>query len=601
MRGASIRIGQRDVWPAAGLIDAGGDAIRIKPRNMDVLMYLADRQGTVVSSGELLDAIWRAPMSDHAVHKAIADLRKALADDARNPSYIRTVPRRGYCLIADVRGATDNGSSVAVEEPSLAVLPFADVGPGGNYLGEGIAEAVSEMLARVEGIRVASPAVTRRFTSQEVEPDAAGRVLRVANVLCGRVLKTEHEILVSVWLHRTDDSALLWSCDFQGVPSDVFTFQDDIAIGIANALKIELTPTDPARSMDLGTDNVRAYEAYLLGRHEHAKHTVRSIRNAIAYLETAIELDPDFARAYGRLFECHWHLIMNSRVPDGGQLVPIAERYLDQAVARGYEHPSPPVFLKEAMHPERTPTPRHNAERALKQILRCDSEWKHYEYHLLSNCLCEVGLFEAAAEYEERYNELTRYQHGERPYRDTCLSELWGATGRFDAIIELWTRAIELHDEPSSRAARSAAFSRTSRHDLAATDLEAIARVWPHSYAQFYDLYWRRDLDAAEHAYARLVTRENLDPKIRFWSQFLMGDVEGGLDTLVDFVRDSNGVPRIRAVLRWMLPPDIVETVENHPRFMRIAVDRGLTDDWRAELIVRVNEAVPITGILVQV
>src|SRR5690606_6769763 len=78
--------------------------VKVTPRSMDVLIYLADNSGIVISPDELLGHFWHGTMpSDHAVHKAIAELRAALGDDAHNPAYIKTFPKRGYALIADTR------------------------------------------------------------------------------------------------------------------------------------------------------------------------------------------------------------------------------------------------------------------------------------------------------------------------------------------------------------------------------------------------------------------------------------------------------------------------------------------------------------------
>jgi len=78
--------------------------VKIPPRSMDVLMMLIEHAGEVVSSEELLDRFWAASVtSDHAVHKVIASLRSALGDSASEPRYIKTLPKRGYMLIAAVQ------------------------------------------------------------------------------------------------------------------------------------------------------------------------------------------------------------------------------------------------------------------------------------------------------------------------------------------------------------------------------------------------------------------------------------------------------------------------------------------------------------------
>lgn len=80
---------------------------KVTPRSMDVLRLLIKNAGNVVAPAEFLNTIWRTPIAtDHAVHKAIAELRSALEDDAHHPRYIKTVPKRGYALIAEVCEAT---------------------------------------------------------------------------------------------------------------------------------------------------------------------------------------------------------------------------------------------------------------------------------------------------------------------------------------------------------------------------------------------------------------------------------------------------------------------------------------------------------------
>ena len=103
----NFRIGSFIVDPRACTLQNGGAEIRLGPRCMDVLVYLAERPGEAVSNETLRDAFWRGAISaPNAVHKAVTELREALADDAREPRYIETLPRRGYRLIAPVAKLT---------------------------------------------------------------------------------------------------------------------------------------------------------------------------------------------------------------------------------------------------------------------------------------------------------------------------------------------------------------------------------------------------------------------------------------------------------------------------------------------------------------
>ena len=117
-----LQIGDWDVCASTCTLIARHDAaeIKITPRSMDVLIHLATHAGDVVSAGELLDEFWPSTVaSDHAVHKVIAELRSALGDDAHNPKYIRTVPKRGYSLVAQV---TPAATARSPRPPGLASL-----------------------------------------------------------------------------------------------------------------------------------------------------------------------------------------------------------------------------------------------------------------------------------------------------------------------------------------------------------------------------------------------------------------------------------------------------------------------------------------------
>jgi hypothetical protein len=77
---------------------------------MQVLVYLAERPGAMVSRRELFDVVWATEfVSDNALTHAVAEIRKSLGDNARTPTYIETVQRRGYRLIAPVRGLEPGG------------------------------------------------------------------------------------------------------------------------------------------------------------------------------------------------------------------------------------------------------------------------------------------------------------------------------------------------------------------------------------------------------------------------------------------------------------------------------------------------------------
>lgn len=99
-----VKIGDWIVRADSNSLSSDGVTRTIQPLSMDILLYLAERQGTVVPAQELLDAFWaNRVVGDDAVHRRIADLRRNLGDDSKNPAYIETLSKRGYRLVADVK------------------------------------------------------------------------------------------------------------------------------------------------------------------------------------------------------------------------------------------------------------------------------------------------------------------------------------------------------------------------------------------------------------------------------------------------------------------------------------------------------------------
>src|SRR5215471_709041 len=98
-----LRVGDWCVSPAAGQISRNGETVRLEMRTMRVLVCLAEHAGDVVSIDDLLDAAWAGVnVSPDSVYQAVASLRRLLGDDPKQPSYIATVPRLGYQMVAKV-------------------------------------------------------------------------------------------------------------------------------------------------------------------------------------------------------------------------------------------------------------------------------------------------------------------------------------------------------------------------------------------------------------------------------------------------------------------------------------------------------------------
>jgi transcriptional activator of cad operon len=123
-----LRIGDWRVNPSSGELSRSGETTRLEARTMRLLLCLAERSGEVVSIEELLDRAWSGvTVSSESVYQAVASLRRLLGDDPKRPTYIATVPRLGYRMLATVGPWTDTIDSQT--GPAAATLPKT-AGPG---------------------------------------------------------------------------------------------------------------------------------------------------------------------------------------------------------------------------------------------------------------------------------------------------------------------------------------------------------------------------------------------------------------------------------------------------------------------------------------
>src|SRR5580658_1887134 len=98
-----LRIGEWRVNPASLEISRDGETARVEARTMRLLLCLAENAGEVVSIDELLNQVWsEVTVTPDSVYQAVASLRRLLGDDPKQPTYIATVPRLGYRMVATV-------------------------------------------------------------------------------------------------------------------------------------------------------------------------------------------------------------------------------------------------------------------------------------------------------------------------------------------------------------------------------------------------------------------------------------------------------------------------------------------------------------------
>jgi serine/threonine-protein kinase len=195
----------------------------------------------------------------------------------------------------------------AASESSVAVLPFANLSPEreNDYFSDGMTEELTNALAQVPGLRVASRTSAFAFKGKQLDVGDIGARLGVRSIVEGSVRKVGNRIRITAQLIDTTSGYHVWSQTYDRTLADVFTMQQEISQAIVGALPLKAGSIAPPVITRQGTQNLEAYTLYLRGRHFALKRTCDALAIAIEYFEQAIELDPNYALAYSGVGECY--------------------------------------------------------------------------------------------------------------------------------------------------------------------------------------------------------------------------------------------------------------------------------------------------------
>ena len=337
----------------------GPERVAIPPKPYDMLRYLVENPGRLVTHDELLEKLWpEIYVNPELIRKYILDIRKILGDRPDKPEFIETVTKRGYRFIAPVidESATPPpelgtqkdvvpGTASSEEEKSsrsryfrklaiipilgivvaaaaashlwfargrstrsslnassIAVLPFVDMSPAKDqeYFSDGLAEQLIHELAKVSGLKVVGRSSAFQFRGKNEDLREVGRKLGVANILEGSVRREGNHVRITADLIKADDGFQLWSQTYDREINDIFAVQDEIARATTDALRLKLLGGNgqPLASA-LRSTNAEAYQAYLQGQYFSGQGPNKEdLGKAVAYSEQAIKLDEKYAPAW---------------------------------------------------------------------------------------------------------------------------------------------------------------------------------------------------------------------------------------------------------------------------------------------------------------
>lgn len=190
---------------------------------------------------------------------------------------------------------------------SIAVLPFRSLSgsPDQEYLGLGLPDTLITKLAGLHEIVVRPTGSIARYLQGDDDPVAAGRQLRVGDVLEGTIQRLGDNVRVTVRLLRVADGAELWAQAFDDRFTNMFAVEDSISEQVAKALELQLSGQEQQQLTKRYTESSEAYQSYLRGRYLWGRRTPASANESLSYFQSAIRSDPRYALAYAGLAESY--------------------------------------------------------------------------------------------------------------------------------------------------------------------------------------------------------------------------------------------------------------------------------------------------------
>ena len=362
--GKWLRFGRFELAPQSGELRKSGNRVRLGPQPLKVLTVLATRAGELVTRQELKEQVWGEETFvdfEQGLNFCVKQIRAVLGDDADNPAYIETVPKRGYRFVAEVVEHTQDGngndfSSAIAASPStappsaspvstklktavvlaavsacavlalyffrhssrttalengpirsVAVLPFEDLSgdTSQRYFADGITEAISGDLAQVDALRVISRSSAMQYRDSHKTVPQIGRELRVDGIVEGTVARSGERVRVTAELLDTRTDSHLWANSYDRDVRNILSLQSEVAGDIAGQVAAKLTAQQRQALGEKRVVDPAAHEAYLRGRFVWNERTEHSYLEAIRFFNEALAHDPGYADAYAGLADAY--------------------------------------------------------------------------------------------------------------------------------------------------------------------------------------------------------------------------------------------------------------------------------------------------------
>ncbi|MEY2485626.1 MAG: adenylate cyclase [Verrucomicrobiota bacterium] len=342
-----------------GRVNAAGVGINVAQRLMD-----CGDAGHILLSKRVAEDLqqngrWRPHLHDlgevevkHGDHVHVFNFYTDDAGNSHQPKkLIQAKPAQGLAVSSAKKVATEK------DRFSICVLPFANMSGDAEqeYFSDGISEDIITDLSKVSALNVVSRNTAFTFKGKSIDVRQVAGQLNVTHVLEGSVRKAAGRVRVTAQLIDGSNDSHVWAERYDRDLNDIFAIQDEISRAIVDALKVKLLPEEKNAIERHGTDNVDAYNLYLLARQSFVTGFEADERRNDAIIRLcrrAVEIDPNYAEAWALIALAEMVLrVTVGRAGDGG--VAAAERALSLNPNLAEAHAvKARMFLEEKRHDE---------------------------------------------------------------------------------------------------------------------------------------------------------------------------------------------------------------------------------------------------------
>jgi TolB-like protein/class 3 adenylate cyclase len=372
---------------------------------------------------------------------------------------------------------TKDISTTEAKKPSIAVLPFTNMSddPQQEYFSDGMTDDLITDLSKVSGLMVISRNSAFTYKGQSVQIKNVAKELGVKYVLEGSVRKMGDQIRINAQLIDAGKDHHVWAERYDGQMADVFDLQDQIRRKIVSALAVNLTDQEKGSHKEDETKNIQAYDAFLKGWNYFLQQTPEDVPKAIPLLKKAIELDPEYNRAYAALAYVYWRSV------DQGwrkqlKLSPAAARLLaNDYLGKAMKKPNSTAYALAAEVSNRMFLIEEAFSYAQKAISLAPND--HWSVFVMGHQVITSGKAKEGLAYLRKALELDPHNPG-RIWQSMSIGEF--CLGNYEKSISLGERSREFNPTMTSvGAALAISYAKLGQQQKAEEAFELWKKGWP--------------------------------------------------------------------------------------------------------------------------